>query len=202
MSYLFFKLIRKLKLFWNQFILKSRLSSYFHLSKKRFRIHKTFRAGSRFSIQSDLSKTSITIDENFSARDDFKIHIGHNGKLNIGKNCFFNNYNSINCLGNIEIGNDNQFGENVFMYDHNHNYADKSKLISEQGYKIGSIKIGNNCWVGSNVIILKDVEIGDNVVIGAGCIIYKSISSDTVVINQQSLVERGIIENPNPMNTK
>ena len=188
MILLYFKVIRKLKLIWNQFILKSRLSSYNHLSKKRFQIHKTFKAGSRFSIQSDLSETFIAINENVLVRDNFKIYIGHKGKLSIGKNCFFNNYCSINCLGSIEIGDDNQFGENVFLYDHNHNYADKNKLISEQGYKTGSIKIGNNCWIGSNVVILKDVEIGDNVVIGAGCIIYKSIPANSIVINRQNLV--------------
>lgn len=199
MSYLFFKLIRKLNLLRNQFLLKRRLSSYYHLSKKRFRIHKTFRAGLRFSIQFDLSETLITIGQNVKARDDFKIHIGHSGKLNIGKSCFFNNYCSINCLGNIQIGSDNQFGENVFMYDHNHQYLDKTKLISEQGYKIGNIKIGNNCWIGSNVVILKDVEIGDNVVIGAGCVIYKSIVAGAIVINQQNLVDKRMIESPDKL---
>ena len=190
MILLYFKLTRKSKLLWNQFILKSRLSSYYHLSKKRFRIHKTFKAGSHFSIQSDLSDNFINIDENDLARDNFHIYIGHNGKLNIGKNNFFNNGCSLNCLGNVQIGDNNQFGENVLMYDHNHQYTDKSKLISEQGYNIGNIKIGNNCWIGSNVVILKNVEIGDNVIIGAGCVVYKSIISGTVVINQQNLVEK------------
>lgn len=190
MIVLFYKLLRKLKLIWNQFILKSRLSSYYHLSKKRFRIHSTFKAGLRFSIQSDLSDNFITIDENNLVRDNFHIYIGNNGKLNVGKNNFFNSGCSLNCLGNIQIGDNNQFGENVLMYDHNHRYADETKLISEQGYNIGNIKIGNNCWFGSNVVILKNVEIGDNVVIGAGCVIYKSIASDTVVINQQNLVEK------------
>lgn len=198
MSFLLFKLIRKLNLLWNRFLLRIRLSSYYHLSKKRFKLDKTFKAGLHFSIQSDLSETFITIAERVLARDDFKIHIGHNGKLNIGKNCFFNNYCSINCLGKIEIGNNNQFGENVFLYDHNHRYSDKNKLISEQGYKIGNIKIGNNCWIGSNVVILKDVEIGDNVIIGAGCIIHKSVEANTVVINQQNLVHKSIKETSNP----
>jgi len=124
--------------------------------------------------------------------------MGHNGHLKIGENCFFNNNCSINCLGEIEIGNDNQFGEVVLLYDHNHEYANKELLISEQGYKIGKIKIGNNCWIGSNVVILKDVEIGDNVVIGAGCIIFKSIPSNSLVINQQNLVikNRPTVINP------
>jgi acetyltransferase-like isoleucine patch superfamily enzyme len=148
----------------------------------------------RFFIQSDLSNNFITINEDNLVRDNFHIYIGHNGKLNVGKNNFFNNGCSLNCLGNIQIGDNNQFGENVLMYDHNHQYADKSKLISEQGYNFGNIKIGNNCWIGSNVVILKDVVIGDNVVIGAGCMIYKSIPSGNLVINQQNLIEKSSIE--------
>lgn len=152
------------------------------------------KAGPRFSIESDLSETYISIDEKITIKDNFKIYIGHNGKLTIGKSNFFNNGCSINCLGNIEIGNNNQFGEYVLFYDHNHRYSDKSKSISEQGYKIGHIKIGNNCWFGSNVVILKDVEIGDNVVIGAGCVIHKSVKSDLVVLNQQNLSQQNSSE--------
>lgn len=192
MIFILFKLLRKLKSLWNEFFLKYRLSSYYYLSKKRFRIHAGFKVGRCFSIRTDLSETTINIDEKVSARDSFKIYMGHNGKLTIGKNNFFNNYCSINCINEIEIGNNNQFGENVLMYDHNHTYSDKNKLISEQGLKTGKIKIGNNCWVGSNVIVLRNVEIGDNVVIGAGCIIHKSIASGSVIINQQNLVEKDV----------
>ena len=161
---------------------------YFNISKKRFVIKPSIVIGKRFSINSDITLTTISIEEQVWIRDDFKVRIGNNGKLKIGNNCFFNNNCSINCLNDIEIGNYCQFGENVSMYDHNHGYRDKDKLISEQGYNIGAIKIGNNCWIGSNVVILKAIEIGDNVVIGTGCIIYNSIESDSIVINQQNLL--------------
>ena len=52
--------------------------------------------------------------------------------------------------------------------------ADKESMeknINEQGYSIGSVEIGNNCWIGSNVTILKDVRIGNGCIIGANCLI-------------------------------
>ena len=104
-----------------------------------------------------------------------------NGQLKIGHNTFFNNLCTLNCLCKITIGNDCLFGEGVRVYDHNHNYSDRTKLIREQGYSFGEIKIGNNCWIGSNVVITKGVEIGDNVVIGAQCVVYKDVPSNTVV---------------------
>lgn len=190
-----FKVLRKLRQSWNKFMLRRRIASYHYLSHKRFIIDTSFNAGTNFSIATDLTETKINISANVQARKNFNIRMGHQGQLSIGRNCFFNNNCSINCLGNIEIGNDSQFGENVVMYDHNHQYADKNSLVSNQGYSIGKIKIGNNCWIGSNVVILKNITIGDNAVIGAGCVIYQSISPDTVVINHQNLVE-------NPVNYK
>lgn len=80
------------------------------------------------------------------------------------------------------------FGENVKMYDHNHVYADRETPISKQGMRVGEIRIGRNCWIGSNTVILANVEIGDNVVIGANCLIYKSIPSNSVVKNKTELI--------------
>ncbi len=112
-----------------------------------------------------------------------------NGTLTIGNRVFFNNHCSITCYHSILIGDDCQFGESVKFYDHNHEYRARDKRINQQGYSIGTIKIGNNCWFGSDVIILKNVEIGDDVIIGAGCIIHESIPSGSVIINKQELIK-------------
>lgn len=114
-------------------------------------------------------------------RSNFNIFLGEGAYLSIGEDCFFNNGCSINCLGKITIGSNSIFGENVKLYDHNHKYNNKEIPIAKQGFSIGEIKIGSNCWIGSNVTILKDVELGDNVVIGAHCLIYKSVPSNTIV---------------------
>lgn len=105
--------------------------------------------------------------------------------MSIGDNVFFNNYCSINAKDSITIGNDTIFGENVRIYDHNHTFSEKDILIRYQGYTVAPIIIGNNCWICSNVIILKGVTIGDNVVIGAGCVISTDIPSNSICRNKQ-----------------
>ena len=187
MLYIFFKLTRKIQAAWHGLYCKVKVASLHQLSEKRFVIEPGIIMGKGFSIKSDISATTIAIGQAVRCRDNFHILMGNNGNLSIGRNCFFNNNCSITCLEKIEIGNDTQFGENVLIYDHNHRYQDSNQLISSQGYSAGSIKIGSNCWIGSNVIILKGVAIGDNVVIGAGCIIYKSIEAGSIVVNQQDL---------------
>lgn len=49
------------------------------------------------------------------------------------------------------------------------------KYLKEKG-----IKIGNNIYFGTNVIILKGVTIGDNCIIAAGSIITKDIPANSV----------------------
>lgn len=130
----------------------------------------------------------MKIGENINFRDNFLIIIEENGKLEIGNNCFFNNNTTINVLENIKIGNDCIFGENVHIYDHNHRFSKKQKII-EQGFKTDKIEIGNNCWIGTNVVILKGVKIGNNVVIGANCVIKENIEDNTV-IQQNNILKK------------
>lgn len=115
--------------------------------------------------------------------------IGKNGKLQIGKECFFNNGCTIGVNKSVIIENGSIFGENVKIYDHNHRFADATKSIKSQGYSNGMIHIGKHCWIGSNVCILKNADIGNNCVIGAGCVISKKIEDNTIVRanNQYSL---------------
>ncbi|AZV63422.1 acyltransferase [Peribacillus frigoritolerans] len=128
-----------------------------------------------------LFRNKLKLGKNISFRKNFNIIIENSGDLKIGDNCFFNNNCSISCLGEINIGSNTIFGENVKMYDHNHKYKNPEQVIMNQGFQIGKIKIGNNCWIGSNVIILNNVEIGNNVVIGANSLIYKSIPDNSLV---------------------
>lgn len=43
------------------------------------------------------------------------------------------------------------------------------------------IKIGNDVWIGANVIILDGVEIGDGAIIGAGSLVTKSVAEYSIV---------------------
>jgi acetyltransferase-like isoleucine patch superfamily enzyme len=42
------------------------------------------------------------------------------------------------------------------------------------------IRVGDNVWIGTGVVVLDGSEIGADVVIGAGAVVNKSIPSGTV----------------------
>lgn len=129
------------------------------------------------------------LGKNISFRNYIHIIIQNGGSLEIKNNVFFNNNCSINCLESISIGENTLFGENVKLYDHNHFYERNTEglVVSHSEFTTAPIAIGKNCWLGSNVVVLKGVTIGDNSIIGAGCVIYKDIPANSTIVNQQNL---------------
>jgi acetyltransferase-like isoleucine patch superfamily enzyme len=159
-------------------------------SKSNVNIHSSFSPKDAEIFKGENNQLgSITIGENFLIREYGRILVFPNAKLQIGKGVFFNNYCSINCLDNIEIGDDTIFGEGVRLYDHNHLiHKNETLSIEKEKYTKKPIKIGKNCWIGSNTVILKGVTIGDNSIIGAGCVIHQSVPSNTIMKNNQNLI--------------
>lgn len=104
------------------------------------------------------------------------------GKLTIGDHCFFNINSSITCVENITIGDNCKFGNNLVIVDHDHNY--KRKDESEPEFVGSPITIGDNTWIGADVVILRGTKIGKNCVIGAGSVVKGEISNDSVVIQK------------------
>lgn len=127
----------------------------------------------------------IKFGKGVTFRKGFSLVIEDSAFVTIGDGCFFNNYCSINAKERIDIGRNCLFGENVKIYDHNHRFNIKDQLIKKQGFKTGKIKILNNCWISSNVIILKNVTIGNNVVISAGEIVREDINDNKIFINSK-----------------
>lgn len=56
------------------------------------------------------------------------------------------------------------------------------------------VKIGNNVWIGSNVVILPGVTIGDNTVIGAGSIVTKDVPANVIAVGNPCRVMREITD--------
>lgn len=117
------------------------------------------------------------------------ILVGDQAELQLGDRFFMNNYCSINCLEKIEIGENTLFGEGVKLYDHNHQYTSQPDFkVEHQKFNSAPIKIGKNCWLGSNVTVLKGVTIGDNCIIGAGCLIYQDVPEGKIVKLKQEIL--------------
>lgn len=135
---------------------------------------------------------NVSFGKGTTFRKDLWIYVEKGAKLTIGNECFFNNHCSLNCLESVTIGNRCLFGEGVKVYDHDHKYKDLTKPIKEQGFSTKPVVIGDDCWICSNVTILKGVTIGNHCTIGANCLIYKDIPDNTVVKSKTELIMQTI----------
>ena len=143
---------------------------------------------------SHIEKTKIIKDlfgktgNTFTIEQPFMCDYGYN--IEIGEN-FYANHNLI-----ILDGNKVEFGDNVFIAPNCSFYTAGHPLDVErrnQGLEYAKpIKVGNNVWIGGNVVVLPGVTIGDNSVIGAGSIVNKDIPPNTVAVGNPCRVIKRI----------
>ena len=129
-------------------------------------------------------KASFIVGPNVICRnfENFRVP---SGKLILHDGVFINTSCSFNCMERIEIGAGTMMGEGVRFYDHDHVYT--AEKIEKWQWTTAPIRVGRDCWIGSNVTILKGVTIGDNTIIGAGCLVRNDISANSVVYNDGNL---------------
>ncbi|MFZ4455584.1 MAG: acyltransferase [Bacteroidales bacterium] len=80
-------------------------------------------------------------------------------------------------INTIYIGDHTMIAPGVKIISANHDLSDFSK----HDKSVSPIRIGENCWIGSNAVILPGVELGNNVIVGAGSVVTKSFDSNLVI---------------------
>ena len=169
-------------------VIKVAFTKLFHL--------KTFHA-SPICMLSPFSEISLDyggelkIERGFKMRDGAKVRVRKNGKCEIGKNVSLNSGNVIACHERIIIGNDVQFGPNVLIYDHDHDFRADGGL-SAMKYVTAPVEIGNNVWIGANCVILRGTKIGDNCVVAAGSVLKGVFDDNQIILNQKNTVTKSI----------
>ena len=114
---------------------------------------------------------------------DLQVH--GNGILQIGSRCYMNRYCMVSVQESVSIGENCMFGPGVKIFDNNHCFSAQNGVSGQ--LKTAPIHIGRNCWLASDVIVLKGSVIGDNCVIGAGCIISGNIPKGSLVKQDRKL---------------
>lgn len=90
----------------------------------------------------------------------------------------------------IIIGDRVQFGPNVNLFTAGH---DVSVLSRRKFVEFGHpIRIGDDCWIGGNVVILPGVTIGEGSTIGAGSVVTKDIPPFSVAVGNPCRVRKTI----------
>jgi carbonic anhydrase/acetyltransferase-like protein (isoleucine patch superfamily) len=112
--------------------------------------------------------------------------------LQIGRCTAINEFNNIRA-GNapVTIGNGCLISQFVSIIDANHGIS-PCKYVREQPHDLTSagVHIGDDVWIGANVVILPGVRIGTGAVIAAGAIVTRDVPEYAVAAGVPAKVKR------------
>ena len=80
----------------------------------------------------------------------------------------------------VEIGDHVMMGPDVKIYSRNHGHSRIDIPMCEQGKVQSRTTIGNDVWIGANVVILPGVNIGSHTIIAAGAVVSKDIPAYSI----------------------
>lgn len=102
--------------------------------------------------------------------------------VKIGDNCVI--YGNVNFGSEpflVKVGDNVKITSNVNFITHDGGvHTIRHKYFEYDADLFGNIEVGNNVFIGYNVLILPGVKIGDNCIVGAGSIVTKNIQNNSV----------------------
>jgi galactoside O-acetyltransferase len=126
------------------------------------------------------------VGNDFLIEQPFYCDYGYN--VEVGENLFIN-YNCV-ILDEAKV----TFGDNIFIgpgcgfytAEHPLPVAQRNEGL-EYAYPI---TVGNNVWIGAQVVVLSGVNIGENTVIGAGSVVTKDVPANVIAAGNPCRVLR------------
>jgi acetyltransferase-like isoleucine patch superfamily enzyme len=114
-------------------------------------------------------------------------------RVRIGAGTFLNQNVMIAAELLVEIGDHCMLANGCFVSDASHRYDDPNMPVPWQGFETkGPTRIGDNCWLGANVVVTSGVTIGERCVIGANSVVTRNIEPHSIAAGVPAKVLRRI----------
>jgi acetyltransferase-like isoleucine patch superfamily enzyme len=101
------------------------------------------------------------------------------GSLTAGRDCSINVYSVIR--GDVSIGDAVRIGAHTSIIGFNHTMTDTAVEFFRQPLTSRGIRIGDDVWIGSHVVILDGVAVGDQSVLAAGAVVTRDVPAGAIV---------------------
>jgi maltose O-acetyltransferase len=100
-----------------------------------------------------------------------KTTVGDNSEL--GTRCLIQS--------NVSIGSNVIMGPDIKIYSRNHKFERLDIPIQKQGKNYFETTIGDDVWLGANVIVTAGCKIGNHVIVAAGAVVTKDVLDYAIV---------------------
>ncbi len=116
-------------------------------------------------------------------------------RVRIGAGTFLNLGVMVAAHELVEIGDHCMLANGCFVSDASHRVDDPTRPITWQGFESkGPTRIGENCWLGANVVVASGVSIGERCVIGANSVVTSDIEPFSLAAGAPARVRRRLGE--------
>lgn len=123
------------------------------------------------------------------------LYVSYGDNIKVGENFYANKDCIFMDTNNIEFGDNVIVGPRCCFYCAGHPIYGDVRSWDNDYFEFGlPIKVGNDVWIGGNVVILPGITIGNGSVIGAGAVVTKNVPSEVIVAGNPAVTLRKITE--------
>jgi acetyltransferase-like isoleucine patch superfamily enzyme len=140
-----------------------------------------------------LDEGRLELGPNVLLEPDVWITAPGSARVRIGEGTFLNIGVMVAAMELVEIGAHCMLANNCFVTDADHRVDDFKQPITWQGFTTkGPTRIGDNTWLGANVVVTSGVTIGERCVIGANSVVTRDIAPFSVAAGTPAKVLRAL----------
>jgi acetyltransferase-like isoleucine patch superfamily enzyme len=122
---------------------------------------------------------------------------GDRGRIRVGGGTFLNQGVMVAAEELVEIGEHCMAANGCLITDGSHRFDDPEKPVPWQGFTTkGPTRIGDNVWLGANVVVTSGVTIGRRCVIGANSVVTDDLPPFSIAAGAPARVLRSIAYAP------
>lgn len=139
----------------------------------------------RFEVRTGYARLVVGAYCHFGAHARVR---AHEGTLRIGSKTVVGIRNTVNCWIDIEVGETCLFGDDVYICDFDHRTDSLTLPIKDQGIVKSPVRIGDDVWLGTKVVVTRATDIGAHSVVGASAVARGVYPPRSVVVGQPGRV--------------
>lgn len=141
----------------------------------------------RFEVREGYARLVVGAYTHFGAHARIR---AHEGTLRIGEKSVIGIRNTLNCWIDLSVGRACLFGDDVYVCDFDHVTGRLDIPVKDQGIVKSPVRIGDDVWLGTKVVVTRGTRIGDHSVVAASAVARGSYPERSVIAGVPGRVVR------------